>query len=342
MMDDLLERIHGCLVGLAIGDAWGMPGQASPEGTRELHGKITAFLEPPADDPIHGGLKAGQVTDDTLAALAIVRSIIRTGHVVVEDVARSLVEWIDEVNGLNLSYVGPSTKRAIIQLKEGVPPEESGRWGWSNGAAMRIAPVGFLYPGEIEATVEAVTKVSLPTHGTNTAISGAAAVACAVTQCAISGSTITDVVEAAKRGADLGEKRGHPYPCPSISRRITFALELVSADKGIEERQRDLYDLIGTGLASYEVVPTAIALFALAQGEPMEAITLTANTGGDCDTLAAIAGAIAGAFKGVSAFPPQHIRFVEQVNDLDLKKIATDYLSAIEALHSEPKPGTPV
>lgn len=74
----------------------------------------------------------------------------------------------------------------------------------------------------------------------------------------------------------------------------------------------------------------------------MEAITLTANTGGDCDTLAAIAGAIAGAFKGVSAFPPQHIRFVEQVNDLDLKKIATDYLSAIEALHSEPKPGTPV
>ncbi len=75
-MDDLLPKLHGCLAGLAIGDAWGMPGQLTPARTRELYGKITTFLEPPKDDPVHDGLKAGQATDDTLATLAIVKSII--------------------------------------------------------------------------------------------------------------------------------------------------------------------------------------------------------------------------------------------------------------------------
>ncbi len=243
--------------------------------------------------------------------------------------ARSLVEWIDEVDGLNLNYVGPSTKQAIVQLKQGVAPRQAGRSGWTNGAAMHIARVGFLYPGDIEATVEAVVKASLPTHGTTTAISGAAAVACAVTQCALAESTLLDIVRAAQQGADWGERYGYPYYCPSTSRRIGFAVELVSADKDIEEKQRDLYDLVGTGLAAYEVVPAAIALFVLAQGEPMEAITLAANTGGDCDTLAAIAGAIAGAYRGVSAFPPQHIAFVEKVNNFDLEGLAQNYLAVI-------------
>ena len=203
-MSRLFERIHGCLAGLAIGDAMGTPGELTPRLTRARFGKIETFVEPAAEHPVHWGLKAGQVTDDTLQALAVIKSIIRVGGVSSEDIVRSLIEWIDEVDGLNLDYVGPSTKRAIQSLKEGVSYKESGRWGWSDGSAMRVAPVGFLYPGDLSATAKAAWQVSLPTHATNTAVSGAAAVACAINQCAVEGSSILDVIEPAKIGASLG------------------------------------------------------------------------------------------------------------------------------------------
>ena len=329
-MKDLLPKLHGCIAGLAIGDAMGMPGELIPEMTRAQYGKIETFIEPAADHSVHAGLKAGQVTDDTLQALAIIKSIVRTGFLSSEDVARSLIEWIDESDGLNLRWVGPSTKQAIENLKQGVSYEEAGRRGWTNGAAMRIAPVGFLHPGDLSATVEAARLASLPTHATNTAISGAAAVACAVNQCTVDGSTVSDIIEAAKAGANLGERLGYPYMSPSISRRIDFAVSLVSQDKSVEERQRDLYDLVGTGLASCEIVPVSLALFAMADGDPMQTIILAANTGGDCDTMGAIGGAIAGAYRGISAFPPEHVRTIEQVNALDLQKISLSLLEVIQ------------
>ena len=42
----------------------------------------------------------------------------------------------------SLDLLGPSTKRAVAAVLAGVPPEEAGAAGATNGAAMRIAPVG--------------------------------------------------------------------------------------------------------------------------------------------------------------------------------------------------------
>jgi ADP-ribosylglycohydrolase len=330
-MTELIERIYGCLAGLAIGDAMGIPGELTPSLTRARFGQIEDFVAPSADHLAHRGLRAGQVTDDTQQALAIVKSIVRVGHIDSEDVSRSLIEWFDQIDGLNQNYVGPSTKRAIQSLKEGVSFKESGRWGWTDGSAMRVAPVGFLHTGDLPATVEAAYKVSLPTHATNTAISGAAAVACAISQAAVEGSSLVEIVEAAKIGAGLGERLGESYFCPSIARRIDFAVSLVQQDKSEEERLRDLYDLVGTGLACYEIVPAALALFVMAEGDPMKTILLAVNAGGDSDTSGAIGGAIAGAFRGAAAIPEQKIKFVERVNGLDLKAVAQDLYGVISA-----------
>lgn len=332
-MDRLADRLHGCLAGLAIGDAMGAPGDLTPALTRARYGKIESFIEPAPDHPVHAGLKAGQVTDDTLQALVVIRSILKSGSLSSKQIASSMVEWMDEIKGQEVKYVGPSTKQAINNLKHGMPYTDSGRWGWSNGAAMRAAPLGFLYPGDIIATVEAARQASLPTHGTNTAISGAAAVACAANQCTIEGSSIANILEAAKLGASLGERHGASYVCPSISRRIDFAVSLARQDKPVEEIQQDLYDLVGTGLASYEVVPASLACLMLAQGDPMTTIRLAINIGGDCDTLGAIGGAIAGAYAGISAFPPELVSTVEAVNSLDLKSITTSFLEVIGDLN---------
>lgn len=323
-----LPGLRGCLWGLALGDAMGKAGQMRPERTLALYGEVMSPVAPPADDPIHGGMGPLQVTDDTMAALAMMRAVIHDGRLTVEGAARELVEWIDAIDGMAQPFVGPSTKRAVTLLKQGVSPREAGRWGWTNGAAMRVAPLGFLRPGEIPATVDLAEAASMSTHGTCIAISGAAAVACAVSSCAAGAGSTDEVIAAAKEGARLGAQRGFDYLCPSITRRIDLALELVAAPTPATAKRRDLYDLIGTGLACYEVVPVALACFAWAGGDPMTAITHATNTGGDADTVGAIAGAIGGAFAGDGAFDRELIAELEAANRFSLDDICRDFWAA--------------
>lgn len=339
MKTELFKKVYGCMAGLAIGDAFGMPAALTFEANRKkFHGWLDDFVAPSPDDQNgHAGLKAAEITDDTFAMLAVVRSVLRTGSLSMETVADELVAWIKETDGLNLSYVGPSTKRAIQALMDGVPPTESGKDGWTNGAAMRVAPVGFLHAPDLEAVSNDAMIASYPTHATSTAVSGAAAVACAVAGGVLEGATIADVVEAAKIGADIGETLGVYSTSPSISRRIDWAVELVSDDRDDDAHLKDLYDLVGTGMPTYEIVPSALAIFVMAEGDPVRAIKLSANAGGDCDTLGAIAGAITGAYAGVDAIPVEMIKRIEAVNQIGLELTAKRLTSLIQKINSENK-----
>ena len=333
-MTDLFKKIYGCMTGLAIGDAFGMPAALTPDANREKFGGwLDDFVAPaPDDDNGHAGLKAGQITDDTFAMLAVVDSVIQAGTLSMGAVADELVAWIKSTNGLSLDYVGPSTKRAIKALMDGVPPTESGKDGWTNGAAMRVAPIGFLHAPNLEVVSKDAMIASYPTHATSTAVSGAAAVACAVADSMLEGATIADVVEAAKIGAEIGETLGITSTSPSIARRIDWAVQLVSDDRDDESHLRDLYDLVGTGMPTYEIVPSALAIFVMANGDPVRAIKLSANAGGDCDTLAAIAGAIAGAYSGVDAIPHSMIDKIEGVNHLNLEEKARSFTHVVQQI----------
>jgi ADP-ribosylglycohydrolase len=55
-------------------------------------------------------------------------------------------------------------------------------------------------------------------------------------------------------------------------------------------------------------------------------VCLAASAGGDTDTIAAIVGSVAGAIDGMSAWPPDAVRRVEDVNDLDLAPTAAALL----------------
>ena len=110
-----------------------------------------------------------------------------------------------EVGGEQL---GPSTRRALDALAAGTPYDEVGRRGDTNGAAMRIAPVGIAAGiSDLDALVDMVEAASALTHNTGLAISGAAAVAAAVSA-AIEGIDGSETVELACRAADRGVNRG--------------------------------------------------------------------------------------------------------------------------------------
>ncbi|MGI9252508.1 MAG: ADP-ribosylglycohydrolase family protein, partial [Thermomicrobiales bacterium] len=72
------DRFLGAMMGLAIGDALGMPfvGMSRGQIAKEA-GPILAFH--PLVDPVNGDVDAGEVTDETEAALALSEAMTTSG-----------------------------------------------------------------------------------------------------------------------------------------------------------------------------------------------------------------------------------------------------------------------
>ncbi len=316
------DRSLGCLAGLAIGDAMGMPTSfLTPGQIRERFGPVDTFLPPEPGHIYHDGLRAGEVTDDTEQSLALLRSYVRMGRVDPRDVVSELLAWARRVEGKYASPLGPSTQRALDAVAAGVAVEVAGQTGDTNGAAMRIAPLGVLH-GLLGSTPDAmlddVELTCLPTHGTDVAISAAAAVAAGIAACFAGPVDVATVLDAARKGARAGQVRGRPVVAPSVEARLRWVSDNIQPGMPLDLAAAALYDLIGAGVAAAETVPMAFGLFIAAEGDPAVAIPLAVNAGGDCDTIAAIVGALSGAFAGVQAIPAAWIETVERVNDLDL------------------------
>ena len=167
---------------------------------------------------------------------------------------------------------------------------------------MRVTPVGLTKAADdLPALVAAVHGASLVTHNTSVAVSGAAAVAAAVSA-GLAGGSVAEATEVAIAAARLGAQCGHWVAGAEVTARIGWAAGLV---RGLpaEEAATVIYSLVGTSLATQESVPAAFAVLSAVPDDPWRACLLAASLGGDCDTIAAMAGAIAGACHGRAAFP---------------------------------------
>ncbi len=129
---------------------------------------------------------------------------------------------------------------------------------------------------------------------------------------------------AARLGARHGASHGH-IEGASIAGRIPWAVRLVAGRS--DDDALDVIDKrIGTGVATQESVPAAVAVASLAPADPWRACRLAARLGGDSDTIAAMAGAVVGACCGLAAFPGDAVDTVRDVNDLRLEPIVDELL----------------
>ena len=190
-------RALAALQGLAIGDALGMPTQLmSRTEIAESFGFIDGFRDALPEHPIAAGMRAGSITDDTEQALLVANALIECdGKLDAGDLAHRLAAWEDGMRARgSLDLLGPSTRAAVAAVLAGTPPEEAGRYGATNGAAMRVTPVGIAVPTErtMHRLVDAVHDSARVSHDTGIAISAAAAVAAAVSS-GIAGATWREV-----------------------------------------------------------------------------------------------------------------------------------------------------
>jgi ADP-ribosylglycohydrolase len=228
-------------------------------------------------------------------------------------------------------FAGPTTRRAIQKLREGVNPNEAGfpinmLDMVTNGAAMKVAPIGLAHPGDLDAAVRDATTMCIPTHNTDVAYSGAAAVAAAIATAVVPGATQLSVVDAAiygaKQGYQVGRKRAAIIPSPSVVERIRMAVEIAAGQSDFDVISKRLAEIIGCGLSIIETVPVAIGLFVAARGDANQALFGAVNLGGDADTVATITGVIAGAFSGIDQIDPGLVSTIERVNHIELAQYA--------------------
>ena len=341
-MDPRLSHAHGALAGLALGDALGMPTQAmSPEQIRAVYGRITGLVDGDASQPYAPGMPAGSVTDDTEQALLVASLLVRgrgssSGRVALDagEFAHALLAWEDSmIERGSLDLLGPSTKAALERVRAGEDPLSVGRAGTTNGAAMRVTPIGIaMSTADPEAFADAVWSSCQVTHATRQGFQSAALVAAAVSMGIdtprSAASDMTALLWKAVSYVDSLPERGAWTPDPDVVAATRRAMQLVAnpASSSLE----CLVEQVGTSVASAQAIPMAFAL--LARDPSPQALLDAANIGGDTDTIGAIAGAILGAVLGFEVFVGRGLAQVELASHLDLPSVALELLE-LRAAH---------
>ncbi|HDZ1004099.1 TPA: ADP-ribosylglycohydrolase family protein [Klebsiella variicola] len=335
------DKVLGSLACAGMGDALGAATElyTIDEIKSRFNGLVDTF-HTPADDTFAGSLNGqkGLITDDASQMYVFAEGLINTGREGFDNQAwiNCLLRWAEMEPYAN--YKGPTTEQVVKALKEGQPTNLIGRIGTSgrqapnvgttNGAAMRVAPAGLVYPGEAEKACELAFISCLPSHDTNIAISSACCIAAAVATAMTPDATLPAIIDSALKGARYGEQlaveRARVVAGPKVENRLKLALDIAHRNSDTETFLRELEAYVGNSVNAHESVPSAIGIFAFCEGDPWKTICACANAGNDTDSIATMAGAIAGAYKGFAAIPQDKYQEFYQVNrrDFDVERIA--------------------
>lgn len=311
----LKSKILGSLAAGAMGDALGSATEqlTMDEIYETFGGLVTKFFAPVKEYTFAFGRKAGQVTDDTGQMLELVQSYFDAPNNVISarGAADALLRWAEDPECF-AKFAGPTSRQAIIRLREGADPiaigmERKPGLGASNGCAMKIAPAGLFHPGDLPGAIADACEICRPTHATNIGMSAAAAVAAGIAEALSQGSDLFSVYRAclygAREGCRVSESIGRVIAGPSVEDRIKLAASIAMNADNLEDACRKIGERVGTGLPAAEAVPAAIGLMIAAGGDPLKTIAACASAGDDTDTVAIIAGSIAGALHGFEHIP---------------------------------------
>lgn len=308
-----IAAIEGCLMGLAIGDALGYPSEFrcrkdilaafGPQGITDFVSISDPVWPPqPADDvPQH---PPGTFSDDTQLSLAVAESLIAAGDSEIEDLMGQMcsrfISWHQSKE--NDRYPGMATMLGCKKLANGIPWRKAGNINSKGcGSAMRAAPIGLFYGENHPQLLEVARASSLPTHQHPAAIESAAAVALLVSL-ALSKRTPKQMYEAIMRECKPRSK-DFANCLSKLPTLLDAAPEMVLAKNGL-----------GEGWIAEEAVASALYCFWKSPMDYEQTVLTAANTDGDSDSIACIAGAISGAFNGVNAIPYRWRKHIERMD----------------------------
>ncbi|MEU6355347.1 ADP-ribosylglycohydrolase family protein [Streptomyces sp. NPDC047072] len=355
----LEDRITAALVGAAVGDALGGPVEGySPDQILERHaGRVHGIVGPWNGDawrtarpiaPYHKG--DGHVTDDTLMTHALIRVYAKVrDHLDAYAIADHLVpdlmttpRWIPELEAeaLPLHRVFLAEKWLVTRLHYGhADPREAGVGNIVNcGAAMYMAPVGLVNAADPRAAYTEALDIA-GAHQSSYGREAAAVFAAAVAAATAPGATPDSVVTSCLALAKDGTRTAIEQVCEVARNHTDFesALRPLRAAVAPYDTVGDDYRAPSLGarrpsrLHTIEELPIALGMLLVASGDYRHAVLGAVNYGRDCDSIATMAGALAGALG--SPVPEEWSKRVAEASRLDLWEPARTLTAVAGEIH---------
>lgn len=282
----LKNRFEGCLVGLAIGDALG--GKFEAQTADAIRARF-----PTAESLIAYPQEEIWYTDDTQMAIGVSEALVERGEIVEDVLCRKFI-----ANYVPSRGYGRGARAVLEAMEEGrdhrqVAEQHFPGGSYGNGAAMRVAPVGLVFRDDRRRLWEQTRLSALPTHVHPLGVEGAQLLALAVALCSR--------MEALDRDSFFAELH---KACTAAEYRAK--IEAVKGIRGPEDLAA-----LGNRIEALHSVPTAIASFALTPESFEATVSNVIFLGGDTDTLAAMAGALSGAYLGTGRLPTRLVGLLE-------------------------------
>lgn len=294
-MDPIVDKVTGCLLGLAVGDAIGTTVEFKPRGSF-----------PEVTDMVGGGpfkLKPGQWTDDTTMALCMAESLCNTApDFNATDIMSRFVNWYEYgyMSPTGKCFdIGMATRDALDRYMDNHDPYAGSRQSYSsgNGGIMRLAPVVIRYMTTIEEVTEYAIRSSKLTH--------------ASIECVAAAAHMANVLYWIMHMPNAASK-DHVFDLPFYYEATTPAI-LSVIEGSFKHKTRD--DIVGSG---YVVNSLEAALWCFYHTDTFaDCVLMAANLGDDADTTAAIAGQFAGAWYGKSAIPVHWLEKLYRAKDIE-------------------------
>ncbi|MCK9581291.1 MAG: ADP-ribosylglycohydrolase family protein [Methanoregula sp.] len=288
----MLKKFKGCLLGAAIGDALGMPNESCAPNLKKMkYGYRRAYKNHPNE-----ALAPGQYTDDT-QLMILAGTLLADGKFNEERYAESLRELYTRgalrfPDGSVASVCEHSEKE--YEPKKGVKSTTAG--------CLPIAiPFALAFPDMSEACERAVRACNV----THTHPAAHAAVSTVVTLIYHTLHETPDPIGRALGKAQVEDE--------VLGGKIHKALVLEK--EGMDTETALLK--IGHDVSVFQTLP--IAFFLISRyTHPADLLTVSANTGGNSDTIALICGAYLGAAKGINALPEDLLDGLEDRQRIEL------------------------
>ena len=291
------EAVRTMVWGHAVGDALGVP--------VEFESRKDLAKNPVAEMRGYGSydVPAGSWSDDTSMTLALMESMARLGRVDYEDIMKNFIRWMDkaEFTPTGVMFdIGRATTQALRKYMHGTEPLLCG--GMSdhdngNGSVMRIAPMTLYFYANRGTDIEAedmqlVHEVSMLTHGHPRSM-----MACGIyVQIALQLLDGVELVEAVGKG--LKRARVFYESQPLFIGEIPVYSMLWDSER-FAEMPEDAIKSSGYVVDTLEAVLWCL----LNTKNYRECVLKAVNLGEDTDTIAAIAGGLAGLAYGFESIP---------------------------------------
>lgn len=277
---DRLDRVTGVLLGVALGDAAGLPFEG-------LSARRIARRSTTADRFRLVG-RTGFVSDDTEQSALVAEALLVGG----DDDGRCLrafrARMIDWFARLPFG-IGGATLRACVRMALGL--RHPGVWSAGNGAAMRSGILGAALADEPVRRRDLSRAFARLTHTDERAVQAAGYVADLTAACVVQ----TGETARASLVADASAPIDEPRIAAAVSAATTLAAEGAPLQEAVATLGNSGFVVCSVGLCTF--------VFLRFGDDPVEAIEASIRAGGDTDTHAAIVGGWTGALYGASALP---------------------------------------